>query len=104
MNEAEKYFHKLVREIPDGKASKMFGSPCVKAPNGKSEAMFWKDCIVVKLNGEAFSEALSLDGSKLFEPMEGKAMKEWVQIPFTYKKEWKNFVLASMEIVKKLKK
>lgn len=104
MSEAEEYFHQLVKDIPGGKASKMFGSPCIKAPNGKSAAMFWKDCIVVKLSGEQFNNALSLDGSKLFEPMEGKTMKEWVQIPYDYKKEWKKYALASMDIVKKLKK
>jgi hypothetical protein len=104
MSEAEEYFHSLVKEIPNGKASKMFGAPCVKAANGKAVAMYWKDCIVVKLSEDAHKEALSLDGSKLFEPMVGRAMKEWVQIPFHYKKEWKKYALASMEIVKKIKK
>jgi hypothetical protein len=105
MSEAEEYFQKLAKEIPEGKAGKMFGAACIKAHNnGKSAAMFWKDCMVVKLSGDKFNEALSLDGSKLFEPMEGRAMKEWVQIPFHYKKEWKKYALASMEIVKKIKK
>ncbi len=104
MSEAEKYFQELVKEIPDGKASKMFGAPCVKAPNGKAAAMYWKDCLVVKLSGDTYKDALSLDGSKLFEPMEGRAMKEWVQIPFDYRKEWKKFAFASMEIVKRKKK
>ena len=104
MSEAEKYFDTLAKGIPNGKPGKMFGSPCIKAPNGKAVAMVWKDCLVVKLNGEAHSEALSLDGSKPFEPMEGRAMKEWVQVPFHYKKEWKKFALASMEVVKNLKK
>jgi hypothetical protein len=104
MSEAEVYFNSLVKEILDGKAGKMFGSLCIKAPNGKAAAMLWKDCLVVKLKGDEFNDALSLDGCKLFEPMEGRAMKEWVQIPFQYKKEWKRFTLASMEIVKKIKK
>lgn len=104
MSEAEKYFQELVKEIPNGKASKMFGAPCIKAPNGKSAAMYWKDCIVVKLNGDIYKEALSLDGSILFEPMEGRAMKEWVQIPYHYKKDWKKYALASMGIVKNIKK
>jgi hypothetical protein len=100
MSEAEVFFQKLANDIPDGKPGKMFGSLCIKAPNGKAVAMVWHDCMVVKLNGDNFNEALSLDGSKQFEPMEGRAMKEWVQIPFHYKKEWKRFALASMEIVK----
>lgn len=66
--------------------------------------MFWKDCIVVKLSGDTFDNALGLSGSKLFEPMEGKSMKEWVQIPFHYKKGWKRFAIASMQMVEKIKK
>ena len=104
MTKAEELFHKLSKEIPDGKASKMFGAPCIKAPNGKSAAMFWKDCIVVKLPGDALKEALSLDGSCIFEPMQGKKMKEWAQIPYDYKDKWKKFAVISMNEVKKMKK
>jgi|SRR5581483_930108 len=104
MTKAEELFHKLAKEIPEGKESKMFGAPCIKAPNGKSGAMFWKDCIVVKLKGDDMKEALSLDGTCLFEPMKGKAMKEWAQIPYDYKDKWKKFATISMELVKKLKK
>jgi hypothetical protein len=104
MNQVEEYFISLVKAIPEGKPGKMFGSLCIKAPNGKSTAMLWKDTLVVKLQGEDFNNALSLDGSKLFEPMEGRSMKEWVQIPFQYKKEWKRFALASMDYVNKLNK
>jgi hypothetical protein len=104
MTKAEELFNKLVKEIPNGKASKMFGAPCIKAANGKSAAMFWKDCIVVKLPGDALKEALSLDGSCLFEPMQGKKMKEWAQIPYDYKDVWKKFATISMNEVKKLKK
>jgi hypothetical protein len=82
MSKAEEYFIQLIPEIPGVKAGKMFGALCMKAPNGKAAAMFWKNCMVVKLTGEAFNEALNLDGSLRFEPMEGRLMKEWVQIPF----------------------
>jgi hypothetical protein len=104
MTKAEELFHKLAKEIPDGKESKMFGAPCIKAPNGKSGAMFWKDCIVVKLQAEDMKEALRLDGACLFEPMQGKKMKEWAQIPYDYKDMWKKYASISMELVKKLKK
>ncbi|MFI5222006.1 MAG: hypothetical protein ACHQK8_06760 [Bacteroidia bacterium] len=104
MSAAIELFNKICKEIPDVKDGKMFGAACIKTPNGKAGAMFWKDCIVVKLDGENFKEALSLDGSKLFEPMEGRPMKEWVQIPFSHKSKWKKFAVASVEGVKKLKK
>jgi hypothetical protein len=104
MTQAEELFHQLAKELPDGKEGKMFGALCIKTPNGKSGAMFWKDCIVVKLGAEDMKKALALKGSQLFEPMEGKQMKEWAQIPFTHKNEWKKYASISMESVKKLKK
>jgi hypothetical protein len=104
MRKAELYFTKLTTEIPEVVPGKMFGALCMKTPNGKSAAMFWKDNIVVKLQGDLLNEAISLDGTKLFEPMEGRPMKEWVQIPFDYKDQWKKFALASSESVKTLKK
>src|SRR5207253_506889 len=96
-------FTELTQEVPDVKPGKMFGALCMKTPNGKSAAMFWKDNIVVKLDEDNLQEALSLEGTKLFEPMEGKPMKEWVQIPFHHKDKWKRFALISAEGVRKLK-
>ena len=104
MTKAEAYFNDLTAEIPDVTAGKMFGALCMKTPNGKSAAMFWKDHIVVKLEGDAWNEAMSLDGAQLFEPMEGRPMKEWVQIPFDYKDQWKKFAVLSAESVKLLEK
>lgn len=104
MTKAELFFTELTNQIPDVKPGKMFGAMCMKTANGKSAVMFWKDNIVVKLQGDSIQEALSLDGTKLFEPMEGKPMKEWVQIPFDYKDKWKKFALMSAESVKALKK
>jgi hypothetical protein len=104
MTEAEEFFNELLKEIPDVKPGKMFGSLCLKTPNGKSGAMLWHDNIVVKLEGGSFKAALGLNGSKVFEPMEGRAMKEWVQIPFIHKNQWKKFVLISSASVALIKK
>ena len=99
MTKAEEYFNQLTSEIPNVAPGKMFGALCVKTPNGKSAAMYWQECIVVKLQGDALKQAMSLDGASLFEPMEGRPMKEWVQIPFSYKKEWKRFAeIAAKEV------
>lgn len=95
MTKAEDFFNELTKEIPEVKPGKMFGSLCMKTPDGKAAAMLWKDCIVVKLRGDDLKEAISFDGSKPFEPMEGRPMKEWVQIPFDYKDSWKRFALSS---------
>ncbi len=64
----------------------------MKTTNGKSAAMFWKDNIVVKLSEGPFKEALSLEGAKLFEPMEGKPMKEWVQFHLNIKTNGKRLL------------
>ena len=100
MTEAEEFFVELTQEIPGVKPGKMFGSLCMKTPNGKSAAMFWRDNLVVKLSGDTFQEALSLEGTQAFEPMEGKPMKEWVQIPFGQKEKWKHLATISADNVR----
>jgi hypothetical protein len=104
MSEAEEFFIDIIGEVPNAKAGKMFGALCMKMPNGKSAAMFWKDNIVVKLHDKALQEAMNLHGAQLFEPMEGRPMKEWVQIPFEYKKKWKAFATLSAQSVEALEK
>jgi hypothetical protein len=104
MTDAEIFFTQLIKDLPDVKPGKMFGSLCMKTPNEKAGAMLWHDNIVVKLAGDSFSEALDLNGSKVFEPMEGRPMKEWVQIPFVHQNEWKRFALISCTAVSLLKK
>lgn len=100
MTEAEEYFHELTGQIPDIEPGKMFGALCFKTPNGKAAAMFWHNYLVVKLNGEARDEALSLDGTQLFDPMDGRPMKEWIQIPYIYHDRWKEFALSAAEYVR----
>jgi len=104
MTRAEEFFNDLTKEIPNVKPGKMFGALCMKTPNGKSAAMFWKDHIVVKLQGDSLKEAMNLEGVQQFEPMAGRPMREWVQIPFIYKDMWKKFAMTSSESVSILKK
>src|SRR4051794_37279854 len=99
MTKAEEYFTSLASAVPDLVPGKMFGALCLKAPNGKSAAMMWKDSIVVKLKDHDLSQASHLPGIQPFEPMEGKPMKEWVQIPFTLKDHWKKYLLISLQNV-----
>jgi len=102
MTEAEKYFHELTGQIPDVEPGKMFGALCFKTPNGKAAAMFWHDFLVVKLSGKARDEALSLDGTRFFDPMDGRPMKEWIQIPFAYQHQWKEFALSAAVYVRQI--
>src|SRR4051812_29203268 len=67
---------------------KMFGMPCVKR-NGKAVAGFHKGEMVFKLPDEAArEEALALDGAHLFDPMGGRPMREWVQVPAAQADAW----------------
>jgi hypothetical protein len=104
MTEAEFFFNELAGQIDSVKPGKMFGALCMKTPNGKSAAMIWRDHLVVKLNRNSLNEALNLSGAKIFEPMEGRPMKEWVQIPFIHKDRWKEYTLLSIKLVKDLPK
>ena len=104
MTDAEMFFKALTEQIENVKPGKMFGSLCIKTPNGKSAAMIWKDHLVVKLKGNFLNEALNLSGAKIFEPMEGRPMKEWVQIPFIHKDRWKEYTKLSINAVKNLPK
>jgi hypothetical protein len=82
----------------------MFGALCIKAPNGKAAAMFYKDDMIFKLEGPAEENAMKLKGAKIFDPMGGRPMKGWVQLPFTHSKKWPDIAKQSMDYVKKIKK
>ncbi len=102
MTQAEEFFYSVTAEIPDVTPGKMFGASCIKTPNGKAAAMYWRDFLVVKLRGDDMDDALRLDGAKIFEPMPGRKMNGWVQIPYSHKTVWKKYALISTEFVKTL--
>lgn len=96
----EEYFVQIGNEIDGSIRSQMFGKPCFKIET-KAFTCFYKDSMVFKLTGELHQEALSLDGSELFDPSgKSRPMKEWVQVPFEYKEKWKLFAENSAEYVK----
>jgi hypothetical protein len=103
MTAAEKLYTEIGSKIK-GEQSQMFGKPCFKI-NGKAFMCFFKDDMVFKLTDKAHKEALSLDGSQLFDPSgKGRAMKEWVQVTYDYKDQWEKFAKAALEYVKSSKK
>ena len=99
MTKAEKLFHDIAKEIPKATEGKMFGALTIKATNGKSAAMFWKDEIVVKLEAKDVKKAITLKGAQHFDPMGGRPMKEWIQIPFAHSKEWKPLAQKAMKYI-----
>ena len=99
MTESHTYYLSICKAIPDAEESQMFGKPCFKI-NKKAFVCFFEDEMVFKLTGDSHSEALSLDGSQLFDPTKkGRAMKEWVQVPFDYKNKWNEFAESAFEFV-----
>jgi hypothetical protein len=82
------------------KPGKMFGMPSLKLGT-KVLCSVWGDDLVVKLPPEALEAALALTGADRFEPMAGRAMKEWAQVPFAHEKRWPELVEASLGYVGK---
>lgn len=82
--------------------SKLFGKPCFKI-SGKPFVCFFQHAMVFKLTGEHHSDALSLDGSELFDPSgKGRPMKEWVQVPEAYADRWPALAAAAFAYVTSL--
>ncbi len=86
-------------KMKNAEQSQMFGKPCFKV-NGKAFISFFQDEMVFKLSGEAHAEALGLAGARLFDPSgKGRAMKEWVQVPFGHSDKWERFAKAALQYV-----
>lgn len=84
-------FDAVVDELKDELdivSTSMFGMPSVKRRGGKVFAGLYGDDMVFKLEGDAHEKALALDGARLFEPMAGRPMKAWVQVPPTHETQW----------------
>ena len=59
----------------------MFGMPGIKRRGGKAFCGLYGDDMIFKLAGQDHARALGLAGAHLFEPMAGRPMKAWVQVP-----------------------
>jgi len=97
------FFESLRSElINDYDATKgsIFGHKGLKV-QGKIFAFYNEPNLVVKLNKEDVEEALKLVGTQNFDPMGGKPMKEWVEIPYDHQ-QWFNYALKGMVYVKSL--
>src|SRR3954463_6188706 len=103
MTKPEELFHKIAADIPDTTEGKMFGALCIKAPNGKAGVMFWREDMIFKLQEDIVKEALSLKGAKLFDPMGGRPMNGWVQVPNVHSAKWQKYAVVAMDFVKKIK-
>jgi hypothetical protein len=99
MTKEEEFYISIGKNIKDAKQSQMFGKPCFKI-GGKAFTCFFQNEMVFKLTEESHSDALSLDGSQLFDPSgKNRPMKEWVQVPFDYSHSWTEYAKSAMEYV-----
>ncbi|MFK8056864.1 MAG: hypothetical protein AB8F78_12145 [Saprospiraceae bacterium] len=104
MTPEQELFTSTGQAIEGATLGQLFGKPCFKT-NGKAFVCFFENEMVFKLTGDNHSDALSLDGSKLFDPSgKGRAMKEWVQVPSEYKGSWEKFALSANAYVGQTKK
>ena len=70
--------------MPDGPApiefKPMFGGPCYWS-GGNMFAAVHQESIIVRLGEQDRAELLAAPGAHLFEPMEGRPMREYVAFP-----------------------
>ncbi len=91
-------FEKLVSSIPNAELGNLFGKPCGKIDK-KAFVAFFEEEMVFKV-GRTANEALlkKYKGSQLFDPSgKGRPMKDWLQVPSSYSKDWKKLAELARE-------
>lgn len=78
--------------------SQMFGMPIWKVGT-KAIGGPWHGAMVFKLSGETLDEALALPGAKLFDPMGGRPMKQWVQLGPEHAAVWLGYAESAAKDV-----
>jgi hypothetical protein len=100
MTKEETLYLSIGQKLKDAEQSQMFGKPCFKI-GGKAFISFFQNEMVFKLKGDPHAEALSLDGSQLFDPSGKKRpMKEWVQVSADHSDQWTAFAKEALKYVK----
>jgi hypothetical protein len=79
--------------------SQMFGMPVLKAGD-KVFAGTFGDAMTFKLGPEDLEKARTQSGVESFEPMKGRAMKEWVLVPLAHAKRWQDLAERAFSYVR----
>lgn len=96
MSKEQELYYEIGKNLEQAVESQLFGKPCFKI-NGKAFICFFENEMVFKLTGDVHTEALSLDGTQLFDPSrKNRPMKEWVQVPFDYLEKWNSFAVEAL--------
>src|SRR5262245_7971231 len=86
-------------EARGAKRSKMFGMPVLKAGD-KVFAGTFGDAMTFKLGPEDLEKARRQAGVEAFEPMKGRAMKEWVLVPLAHARKWPNLAERAFDYLR----
>ena len=73
-------FHAAVEGLPEVELRKMFGYPCAFL-HGQMLTGVFQDRIMLRLSDEDRARFLKLPGARPFEPMPGRPMREYVELP-----------------------
>ena len=71
---------RMPKFTPEVELRKMFGYPCAFV-RGQMLAGTFQDHILLRLSEADRAKFLKLPGAKLFEPMPGRPMREYVELP-----------------------
>ena len=88
-------FAEALGDFPMTEQRKMFGYPCAFV-NGQMFVGVFADRLMIRLAEEDRARFLKLPGAKQFEPMPGRPMREYVEVP--------KAITESAELKKWLKK
>lgn len=99
MTPEETLYLSIGQKLKTAVQSQLFGKHCFKI-EGKAFICFFQKEMVFKLKGDVHAEALSLDGSQLFDPSGKKRpMKEWVQVASAHQDKWAKFAKEALKYV-----
>src|SRR3990172_9418537 len=74
-------FDRILPQVPGVDRRKMFGYPCGFVNGTWFMGCYQENDIVLRLSEEDRKEFLKLDQARQFEPMPGRAMREFVVVP-----------------------
>lgn len=89
-------FEALIGRFTEAELKKMFGYPAAFV-NGNMALGLWQETCILKLSPDDLADFLALPGAERFEPMKGRPMKEYGQMP-------ENLLTSEAEFLRWIKK
>jgi len=74
----------------------MFGAKCLKHSK-KAFAMYYRENMIFKLPKD--DPALALEGVRLFEPMPGRPMNGWFEVPNRHASRWEELAVRALHAI-----